>query len=218
MSLRKVELPESARLAALAERLKGVQRYNKVLGGKRRENSAEHSWHAALTALVLAGWSDAAIDPFRAASLLVVHDLIEILAGDANPFSAAESGMQAARERAAARVLFARGSAPRHVRALWEEFRAGRTAEARFARAIDKFMPMLLSVIDPKSVNRRVTFTREQYVAEKRIIAEGSRRLWKLALEIIDRMGEAGHFLEAPAEAPARRARKRPPAAVRRRK
>lgn len=205
MSLSRVKIPREVRLAATGERLKGVLRYNKVLDGKRRENSAEHSWHAALAALVFADWSNAKIDPRHAACMLIVHDLIEILAGDTNPFQAAQARAQASREKAAARALFAAGSAPPVVLALWKEFTAGRTPAAKYAKAIDKFMPMLLSVVSPRNVNRKVRFTRAQYVAEKACIASGSDRLWELCLGIIDRMDESGHFLDR--EKPPRRRR-----------
>lgn len=194
-ALGRVRLPAQARLPALAERLKHVKRLNRVLGGSRRENSAEHSWHAAMTALVLADWSDVPIDPLRAAALLIVHDLVEIFAGDTNPFAPRERRTQRRRESRAARDLFGRSSVPPRIRALHAEFVRCRTPEARFAKAVDKFMPMLLSVVDPLSVNRKVTFTRKRYMQEKAPIAEASKALWDLSLKVMDAMEKDGYFL-----------------------
>jgi len=123
----------------VAERLKAVERAAYVVGGGRRENSAEHAWHACLFALLLHREVAADVDVGHVLALLVVHDLVEIYAGDTPAFDAARVQDQREREAAAAEQLFA--LLPEDLAGwlcgLWAEFEAGATVEARFAAAVD---------------------------------------------------------------------------------
>lgn len=129
------------------EALKLVERRTRVLDGSRRENSAEHSWHVALHALVLAPHAPAGADALRAMQMLLVHDVVEIRAGDTFAYDRAAAAGQAERERAAADELF--GLLPdeqgAELRGLWEEFEADATPTARYANALDRLQPMLLN-------------------------------------------------------------------------
>jgi putative hydrolase of HD superfamily len=136
-------------MAFLAEagRLCGVERATRPAGLDRRENSAEHSWHLALHALTLAEHAPPGVDADRVIRMLLLHDLVEIDAGDVPFFGAPDAG-KAARERAAAARIFgllpaAQGAA---FRALWDEFEAGETPDARFANALDRFQPPCLNL------------------------------------------------------------------------
>ncbi len=139
----------AARLAFLLEvdRLKAVLRRTPLADGRRLENAAEHSWHAALAVHVLAAVADEPVDAARAALLLLVHDVVEIDAGDTFAYDVAGQSTQAAREEAAAERLF--GLLPAAdaavVRAAWDEFEAGETPEARLAVAVDRTLPVLLN-------------------------------------------------------------------------
>ena len=135
-------------LAFLTEldRLKGVRRASPVLGGARRENSAEHSWHVAMCALVLAPHAPAGVSVDRAVRMLLVHDIVEIDAGDVPIHAEADRAAQAARERAAADRLFGPRAGGSELRALWDAFEAGESADARFARAVDRLQPVLLNL------------------------------------------------------------------------
>lgn len=128
-----------------ADRLKGVLRQSYVLGGERKENSAEHSWHVALMAVVLAEHAPSEVDLPRVVRMLLVHDVVEIDAGDAYFYDAAANAAKDGRERLAATRLF--GLLPpdqaAELRAAWEEFEAGETPEARFAKGMDRLMPLL---------------------------------------------------------------------------
>jgi len=137
-----------AQLAFLTEidRLKQVQRASPVADGSRPENSGEHSWHIAMYALVLAEHAEGGVRVDRAIRMALLHDIVEIDAGDV-PIHAAAGDMQAQaeKERAAAERLFGmlppgQGAA---LHALWEEFEAGETADARYARAVDRMQPLL---------------------------------------------------------------------------
>ncbi len=130
-----------------ADRLKTVMRRTEITDGSRHENSAEHSWHAALFATVLAEHAVVPVDACRVIAMLVVHDLVEIDAGDTYVYDEAGLATKAAREEAAANRLF--GLLPTDqsgtLRGLWEEFEAGESADSRFAGAVDRLTAVLLN-------------------------------------------------------------------------
>ncbi|HEX4062896.1 MAG TPA: HD domain-containing protein [Streptosporangiaceae bacterium] len=130
-----------------ADRLKTVLRRSPLAAADRRENDAEHSWHLALMAAVLAEHADEEIDVGHVIQLVVVHDLVEIYAGDTFLYDDAMAASQRERETAAAVRLF--GQLPPDqaawMRALWDEFEARQTPESRFAKAMDRLEPMLLN-------------------------------------------------------------------------
>lgn len=132
---------------AEADRLKTILRASPLAAADRREHDAEHSWHLALMVLLLAEHADEPIDAGHAMRLVVIHDLVEIYAGDSPVFDPAAVVGQQEREEAAADRLFALLPADQatEVRALWDEFEAARTPEARFCKAMDRLQPMLLN-------------------------------------------------------------------------
>ena len=127
------------------DRLKGIGRQSYVLGGERKENSAEHSWHVALMAVVLAEHAPQEIDLVRVLRMLLVHDLVEIDAGDAYFFDADANRAKPERERVAAERIFGLLPAEQaeELRAAWQEFEEGETPDARFAKGMDRLMPLL---------------------------------------------------------------------------
>ncbi|HEX7132358.1 MAG TPA: HD domain-containing protein [Iamia sp.] len=139
----------TAQLAFLveADRLKSILRANPLVDGSRRENSAEHSWHIALMAAVLAERSEEPVDLGRALCLCLIHDLVEIDAGDTPPWDEAGRATKAAREAAAADRLFALlpDDQAATFRAWWDEFEAAETPEARLARAVDSLAPLIVN-------------------------------------------------------------------------
>lgn len=138
------------RFAFLAEidGLKAVLRQNRTIGEGRRENSAEHSWHLALFALVL-GEHAPGIDLARVVAMLLVHDIVEIDAGDVPIHGTYDAAALALVEAAAAERIFGLLPAPQRDRflALWREFEAVETAEARFAKMLDRLQPLLLNTL-----------------------------------------------------------------------
>ena len=170
-----------------ADRLKSVIRGSRIADGSRRENTAEHSWHIALFALVLAAHAAEQIDPLRVISMLLIHDLVEIDCGDTPLFDEAGAATQAAREAAAARRLF--GLLPTQqateLLALWSEFEAAATADARFAKAIDRLQPILLNhaVGGGTWTDYDVEEARERALTCR--IADGSPALWDVAELVI---------------------------------
>lgn len=126
-----------------ADKLKSITRATTLCDGSRAENSAEHSWHLSLYALVLADQAKAGVDINRVIKMLILHDLVEIDAGD-NPIfdEVDEVAVQAAEQAAADRIF---GLLPNDIRddlrAIWEEFEAAKTDDAQFAKSLDRFQP-----------------------------------------------------------------------------
>ncbi|WP_283148149.1 HD domain-containing protein [Silvimonas soli] len=127
------------------EKLKGVLRKNRPLGQTRYENTAEHSWQICLLAMSVVPFAAEAVDISRVTQLLLVHDIPEIDAGDVNVYDAAGRAAAEAKEMAGAERIF--GLLPAETGewlfSLWREFTTGDSPEARYARAIDRMMPML---------------------------------------------------------------------------
>ena len=124
-----------------ADKLKSVVRATQITGGQRGETSAEHSWHVALMALVLGEHAPEGVDPLRVMRMLMIHDLVEIDAGDAPIFGDYDAAALAAAEARAADRLFGLLPADQATafRALWDEFEANETPDARFAKSLDRF-------------------------------------------------------------------------------
>ncbi|WGW03205.1 HD domain-containing protein [Tropicibacter oceani] len=131
-----------------ADRLKSVNRASRLASGARFENSAEHSWHVALFALTLAEQAPEGCDIGRVIAMLLLHDLVEIDAGDAPVFGAHDGAAMEAAERAAADRIFGLLPADQGAafRALWDEFEANQTPEAQFAKSLDRFVPPNLNI------------------------------------------------------------------------
>jgi putative hydrolase of HD superfamily len=194
-------LASQLRFLIEADRLKSVIRGSRIADGSRRENTAEHSWHIALFAMVLAAHAAERIDPLRVISMLLIHDLVEIDCGDTPLFDEVGAVTQAEREEAAARRLF--GLLPElqsiEFRALWNEFEAAATADARFAKAIDRLQPILLNhaVGGGTWTDYDVDEDRERSLTCH--IADGSPALWRAAEVVIKDAVRWGWLKPAPA-------------------
>lgn len=198
-------MAEQIRFVLEADRLKTVLRQSPLTDRSRRENSAEHSWHLALMALVLAEHAPPGTDLPRVMSMVVLHDLVEIDAGDLFLYApAAAHDQQEAAERAAADRLFSllparQGQA---LRALWEEFEERVTPEARFARALDRLQPMLINMVTGGGTWAAHHVTADQVLARVKLIDDGSPSLGAYAREMIAKAVAEG--LLAPARQPGR--------------
>ena len=137
----------AAQIAFIAEidRLKGILRQTLLMDGSRRENDAEHSWHIATMAFVLAEYADEAVDTARVARMLLIHDVVEIDAGDTFIHDEAGHADKDAREQAAATRIYGLLPADQaaELTALWREYEDRQTADARFADALDRLQPLL---------------------------------------------------------------------------
>ncbi len=187
-----------------ADRLKSVIRGSRIADGSRRENTAEHSWHLALFALVLKEWAVGEVDAWRVVRMLILHDLVEIECGDTPLFDAVGAAGQAGREQLAADVVF--GLLPpdqaRELRGLWEEFEAATTPDAKFAKALDRLQPILLNhaVGGGTWTDYGVDETRERSLTRR--IAEGSPALWDAAEAVFADAVAQGWLRPAPGSGP----------------
>ncbi|WP_438483708.1 HD domain-containing protein [Streptomyces sp. S186] len=169
------------------DRLKDVFRQSPLLAANRKENDAEHSWHLALMTLVLAEYADESIDTGKVLALVVLHDLVEIYAGDTFLYDTAAAADQAERERAAADKLFALlpPDQQTHFRSLWDEFEERRTPEARFAKAMDRLQPLLLNYGNRGGTWRTPGVTEQDVLTRKSVIKDASADLWHYAQALI---------------------------------
>ncbi len=181
--------------------LKGVLRQTVLAGLGRQENSAEHSWHLALMALALAEHAPAGTDIGRVVTMVLIHDLVEIDAGDLFLYASEEQQrQQEAAEQAAATRIF--GLLPpdqaNRYRALWDEFCARQTPDARFARAVDRLQPMLENLAAGGGTWQRHGITADQVLAKVTLIEDGSPELGRLAASLIDGAVASGILAPAP--------------------
>jgi putative hydrolase of HD superfamily len=179
--------------------LKSVLRRSYLVGADRPENSAEHSWHVAVMAVLLAEHANEPVDVARVVRMLLIHNVVEVDAGDTYVYDTAGAEAKAEREvRAADRVF---GMPPedqgRELRALWEEFEEGRTAEARFAAALDRLMPVLHNVHTEGRSWREHGITADRVIARNARMSEGSEALWEYARSLIEDAVEKGHLAPA---------------------
>ncbi|MGN6174663.1 MAG: HD domain-containing protein [Streptosporangiaceae bacterium] len=188
-----------------ADRLKTVLRQSTLTDRSRRENSAEHSWHLALMALVLAEHAPPGTDLGKVMAMLVLHDLVEIDAGDLFQYAAQpQQARQAAAERAAADRLFPILPPPQaaSLRALWDEFEERATAEAKFARGLDRLQPMLINMVTEGGTWAAHDVTADQVLARVALIEDGSPSLGAYARNMIDRALDRGILAPPGGEPP----------------
>src|SRR5882757_2143304 len=187
-------LREQLNFVIECDRMKSIIRRSPLVAADRLENDAEHSWHLALMVILLAEYADEPIDVGQAIALVVVHDLVEIYAGDTPLYDAVGSVGQAERETAAADELFALLPADQAVRmrALWDEFEARKTPEARFAKAIDRLEPQLLNWMAGGGTWQTPGVVGADVRARKFAIADASTTLEDASTAIIDEAERRG--------------------------
>ena len=161
---------------------------------KRRENDAEHSFHLALFAILLAEYSNEPVDVLKVVKTVLIHDIVEIDAGDTYLYDAKGNETKRERETKAADRLF--GLLPDdqrdEYRRLWEEFEAKSTPEARFASAIDRMQPMLLNYAKGGISWREHGVSCEQVKERNKCVSVGSEKLWEYMNGLFDKAHENG--------------------------
>jgi 5'-deoxynucleotidase YfbR-like HD superfamily hydrolase len=191
-------LEQQIRFIVEIDALKQVLRQTAIMGGARRENSAEHSWHLAVMALTLAEHAGGAADILRVLKMLLVHDIVEIDAGDTFCYDAQANLSKAQREQAAATRIF--GLLPaeqgRDLRALWEEFEDSATPEARFANALDRLEPLLHNYHNQGGTWRAHGITRDAVLRRMAPIEAGAPALWPFVQQVIAAACAAGYIVE----------------------
>lgn len=176
------------------DQVKYIQRKTKLFNSDRRENDAEHSWHLAMMALVLAEHSNVPVDLLKVVKMVLIHDIVEIDAGDTFMYDTQKNHSNTDEERLAANRIF--GLLPpqqaKELIAIWEEFEAGETAEAKFARSMDRLEPLLQNTSNNGGTWAEFGVSYEKVHYKKSVIREGSEIIWEFAEALIDESVEKG--------------------------
>ena len=179
-----------ARMKFLLEvdKMKNIVRQTYIADSSRKENDAEHSWHMALMCVVFSDYANETIDVLKAVKMALIHDLVEIDAGDTYAFDIEHNKTKEIREQKAADRIF--GILPentaREYRGIWDEFEEGQTSEAKFVNALDKIQPLMLNdATDGKSwlehgIKASQVYQRNEHTAV------GSEKMWEYARKIIE--------------------------------
>jgi putative hydrolase of HD superfamily len=178
------------------DKLKNVVRVSRLTDGSRPENSAEHSWHVAMMGLLLHEHAAGVVDPLHVIRLLLVHDIVEIDAGDTYCYDERGYVDKEQRERAAAIRLF--GMLPddqaSQLLALWEEFEAMQTPAAAFANALDRLQPFVLGRHRDDGDWRFRARTREQILARMEPIRDAAPAVWPYVEAVVEEAFTSGRF------------------------
>lgn len=161
------------------EKLKDVHRKTKPVGLDRFENSAEHSWHVCLSALMLKDYANEPIDIDRVIKMLLIHDLGEIDAGDTIIYASETQAIKDEEEAGILRILniLPKGKVDEYM-TLWHEFEAGETAESKYAKAIDRVPPILHNLHGGGHSWKKHNVSKEKVFSVNQRIAKGSEKLW----------------------------------------
>lgn len=180
------------------DKMKSIMRQTYLANGERKENDAEHSWHLALMAVLLKEYANEEVDLAKVIPMVLLHDLVEIDAGDTYAYDQAGLATQRARETKAADRIF--GMLPKDqgtkLRNLWEEFEAYETAEAKFAHVLDNCQPLLLNDASGGKSWKEHTVHKSQIYKRNEHTAEGSREIWEYMQQLIDKHIQLGHVID----------------------
>lgn len=191
-------LEQQLRFLLELDKLKNIYRRTYVLHEDRTENDAEHSFHLAIMACILAEHAREPVDVLHTMKMVLVHDVVEIDAGDTYAYDTEGAKTKAAREQKAADRLFALlpEEQCREYRALWDEFEARETPEAKFANALDRIQPMLLNYKKDGYAWRKNGITMQQVIDRNTgIVSDGSDAIGKLCFELIEAAKQEGMLL-----------------------
>lgn len=179
------------------DKIKKIGRQTYLSDASRKENDAEHSWHLALMAFVLADYANEPIDVLKTMKMVLLHDVIEIDAGDTYAYDTEANKTKRDRELKAADRIF--GMLPEaqatEYRKIWDEFEEMETAEAKFANMLDKVQPLLLNDASGGKSWEEHGVKKSQVMARNARVHEGSEEIWAYAKALIERNAKAGKLL-----------------------
>lgn len=178
------------------EKLKIVYRQNGTIGNKRQENSAEHSWHIAIMAFVLAEYFPKKVDIFKVVKMLLVHDIVEVYAGDTFLYDEKKRDDAKEIEKKAAKKIFSLlpEEQAEDFFKTWLEFEENKTNEAEFAKILDNLQPILNHYTTENQNIIGKELTKRQIAAKKAFIKDFSPELWEYADMILDKSVEVGLY------------------------
>lgn len=175
---------------------KNIMRQTHLTGHGRNENDSEHAWHMAIMTYLLKEYANEKIDIAHTMMMCLIHDIVEIDAGDTYAYDEEGKKTQREREEKAADRIF--GMLPEdqrdELRALFEEFEEDATPEAHFAHAMDNFQPLLLNDSNEGADWERHGVNRSQVNGRQKKTLIGSEVLYEKTMEILDKNEEAGHI------------------------
>ena len=176
------------------DKLKYIQRKTKLFNSDRNENDAEHSWHLALMAIVLAQHSNEPVDILKVVKMVLIHDIVEIDAGDTFIYDTQKAHCNTEEERLAANRIFSLlpEEQEQELIAVWEEFEAGETNEAKFARSMDRLEPLLQNTSNQGGTWKEYGVSYPKVYEKKKVIKDGSEVIWQYAEELINESVEKG--------------------------
>ena len=178
------------------DKLKFIQRQTYLSDGKRKENDAEHSWHLAMMAVLLAEQSNEELDLVKVITMVLIHDIVEIDAGDTYAYDAAGNESKRQREVKAADRIFhiLPQDQAKKLRDIWEEFEAYETPEAKFAHVCDNVQPLMLNDATKGLSWREHEVKKSQVLARNQRIAQGSVTMRNYVDEMINKNVESGNL------------------------
>jgi putative hydrolase of HD superfamily len=170
------------------DKLKYIQRKTKLFNSNRHENDAEHSWHLAMMALVLAEHANTPIDLLKVLKMVLIHDLVEIDAGDTFLFDTAKNHINTAEELVAAKRIFGllAEDQAQEMLDIWHEFEAGQSNEAKFAKTLDRFQPVLQNISNNGGTWAEFDIEIETVLKKISPIERGSATIWRYTESIIE--------------------------------
>jgi putative hydrolases of HD superfamily len=180
------------------DKLKYIQRKTKLFNSDRHENDAEHSWHLAMMTIVLAEHSDKPIDVLKVLKMVLIHDIVEIDAGDTFIYDTLKNHTNTEQELFAAKRIF--GLLPveqaEEFIAIWEEFEEGTTDDAKFAKSMDRFEPLLQNYSNNGGTWTEFNVPYQQVYDKKKIIKNGSSAIWNYADNILNESVDKGILIK----------------------
>lgn len=178
------------------DKVKKITRQSYLTDASRKENDSEHSWHISLMAVLLAEYSNEPVDILKVVKMLLIHDLVEIDAGDSYAYDAASQATAHEREVKAADRIF--GLLPedqaKEYRSLWDEFEAYESPEARYAHVMDNFQPMMLNDASEGLSWREHQVKRENIEKRNAKIPSGSQVIWEYMQQMIQKNIDKGNI------------------------
>ena len=180
------------------DKLKYIQRRTRLFNSDRHENDAEHSWHLAMMAIILAGHSNAAIDVLKVVKMVLIHDIVEIDAGDTFIYDTQKNHTNTEEELEAAKRIF--GLLPadqaKELIEIWQEFEEGQTAEAKFAKSMDRLEPLLQNTSNNGGTWAEYNVDYQKVYDKKKVINEGSSSIWHFAENLLNESVENGILIK----------------------
>jgi putative hydrolases of HD superfamily len=176
------------------DKIKYIQRKTKLINSDRHENDAEHSWHLAMMTIVLAEHSNNPIDILKVLKMVLIHDIVEIDTGDTFLFDTNKDHTNTQEETLAAKRIF--GMLPTEQAeefiAIWEEFEAGESNEAKFAKSMDRFEPVLQNTSNKGGTWAEFNVGYEKVHQKLSGIQKGSETIWNLTETMLNQSVEEG--------------------------